>query len=1191
MRFWRRAPEPAPVDPDEDRQRSRTAEQWFEDGKKKFSDERYAQAAQAFERSTALAPDTPNGQYLLGASHFKLGDYHRALLPIAYCLSLAPDHVDAQHVFGVTLIRLGHHDRGYLHLARAAFLGHWQARQMLSDADTDFCRQCGTAVLASNHDEPVQCASCGGTGVVLRWRQAAQHTRTTDPARFGTRGALHELRSVIIDSTDHTAFDATISMYQVVLDGSAGHPDEHLLHADLGRTYLLRHRRTGVRTDLDEAITHLEHAAAAAAEGSTEQALTSSDLGIAYRERHRQTGAIADLDRAIQYHEQRLRGVALGSSDGVRNSSNLGMALLSRYLHGGAEADLSSAIGHLEQAVMGAEDDDVASISANLGSAYLARYERFGAAKDLDQCIALLERAVAATTPADVMYATRSTNLGNALRRRFQIGAATDDLDRATDCYQRAVAATPHRHHARPIRLANLAVVHRDRFGVSGLLADLDQAIDYHQQALTAMPDIHAERHGLLLSLGHARQSRFHASAAPGDLRAAIENYREARTLLPEDHPHRFGVTNDLGNAYLDLFNATGGSATQVLRQAIDLLENSVATGPDGHPALASVLCNLGSAYTMRFDHGGSIDDLRQAISILERAARDTGPGGPRTVVIGNLASSYRLAIDTGLSIGSDRLRALVDQLAVVNELPQDRVRAHRSVGVLADMLSEHEIAVNQFDAAVRLLPSVIPKAAPRADQEQRFRQHLGLNLDLTSEAVAAHCALDDPIGAVEAAEQSRGILLGSALDARTDLFGLDRDRPELAAELRRILDLVNSPDPPADTAPVDVIQRSRTRQRWWVDLEALLVEIRGYPGLERFLLPPELTELRCAAAGGAVVLVNSGRRRSDAIIVPADSDPILIPLPALTAADVRSYAIDLHDATTAGAHAGLTRSLRRQRVVSEILGWLWDTVVEPISAVLATQFEAGQQKPRVWWLPTGLLGLFPLHAAGHVGGACALDHCVSSYTPTLRALAHIRSRPPSNYRRQLTVALERTPGLPDLPGTVAEITQLLAGDAGASALIDQDATIGGVVTALHTVDWVHFACHAYADLTTPSLSGLLLQDGTLTVTDISRLRLDGAELAYLSACSTAHRGWDHVEESIHLASAFHLAGFRHVVASLWPLDDAVAAQAATDFYRHLPPPADATETADVLNRVTRELRERFPNRPDMWASLIHSGP
>jgi hypothetical protein len=80
---------------------------------------------------------------------------------------------------------------------------------------------------------------------------------------------------------------------------------------------------------------------------------------------------------------------------------------------------------------------------------------------------------------------------------------------------------------------------------------------------------------------------------------------------------------------------------------------------------------------------------------------------------------------------------------------------------------------------------------------------------------------------------------------------------------------------------------------------------------------------------------------------------------------------------------------------------------------------------PRVWWMPLGLLGLFPLHAAGHSGEAGALDRVVSSYTSTLRVLAHTRGRPPAVTRRQLVVALEHTPGLPDLPNTVAEAVGL----------------------------------------------------------------------------------------------------------------------------------------------------------------------
>ncbi|MFF0863812.1 CHAT domain-containing protein [Nonomuraea sp. NPDC003560] len=101
---------------------------------------------------------------------------------------------------------------------------------------------------------------------------------------------------------------------------------------------------------------------------------------------------------------------------------------------------------------------------------------------------------------------------------------------------------------------------------------------------------------------------------------------------------------------------------------------------------------------------------------------------------------------------------------------------------------------------------------------------------------------------------------------------------------------------------------------------------------------------------------------------------------------------------------------------------------------------------------------------------------------------------------------------------------------------------------------------------------------------------MDQAELAYLSACSTAFSGIFHANESIHLASVFQMVGFRHVVGSLWPLDDATAAAVAREFYRGLPGP-DADDAARVLHRVMRDLRRTHPDRPDLWAALVHHGP
>jgi len=44
-------------------------------------------------------------------------------------------------------------------------------------------------------------------------------------------------------------------------------------------------------------------------------------------------------------------------------------------------------------------------------------------------------------------------------------------------------------------------------------------------------------------------------------------------------------------------------------------------------------------------------------------------------------------------------------------------------------------------------------------------------------------------------------------------------------------------------------------------------------------------------------------------------------------------------------------------------------------------------------------------------------------------------------------------------------------------------------------------------------------------VAKVGQLDVPEAELAYLSACSTGDSGRQHADESIHLASAFWLAG------------------------------------------------------------------
>ena len=156
--------------------------------------------------------------------------------------------------------------------------------------------------------------------------------------------------------------------------------------------------------------------------------------------------------------------------------------------------------------------------------------------------------------------------------------------------------------------------------------------------------------------------------------------------------------------------------------------------------------------------------------------------------------------------------------------------------------------------------------------------------------------------------------------------------------------------------------------------------------------------------------------------------------------------------------------------------------------------------------------------------------------------------------------------------------------------------TRGTVLAALPSHRVAHFACHGYVNWDNPAASRLLLYDhhtAPLAVADISARQLTGG-LAYLSACDTAVTNPTLTNEAVHITAAFHLAGYQHVIGTLWPINDTVARDLACDVYRHLTQhgttPPDISRTAQALHDATRRLRARYPATPTLWAAHTHTG-
>jgi CHAT domain-containing protein len=177
-------------------------------------------------------------------------------------------------------------------------------------------------------------------------------------------------------------------------------------------------------------------------------------------------------------------------------------------------------------------------------------------------------------------------------------------------------------------------------------------------------------------------------------------------------------------------------------------------------------------------------------------------------------------------------------------------------------------------------------------------------------------------------------------------------------------------------------------------------------------------------------------------------------------------------------------------------------------------------------------------------------------------------------------------PRIPQLPGAEREARQVAARLA-APPLLGRDARAGRVLTRMRTADLIYLATHAVASPVRPLDGSYLLMAGPpsqwLNAWMLQRLKLE-AQLVVLSACDTG-LGQSLRAGIIGLARAFHKAGVRRIVMSLWKVDDEATQTLMTSFVGHLAkePPAGA------LRQAMLELRRT--GAPMLhWASFMVLG-
>lgn len=569
-----------------------------------------------------------------------------------------------------------------------------------------------------------------------------------------------------------------------------------------------------------------------------------------------------------------------------------------------------------------------------------------------------------------------------------------------------------------------------------------------------------------------------------------------------------------------------------------------------------------------RYESEHSATDLDEAVQVARQALGAIEKENPERASFCNgfgtsLAERYMLAGDI-----SDLTEATVlfqSSLLQSNAPARDRIVSAGAIIYHSPSLFQ---AYNAAVLAVSLIPRLTTRLLDSADKLNMLISVVGLASEAASAALEAGKTPSTALGRLE---QGRGVLQISPDEVQADIIDLREKYPEMEPQFFSLLNEVEEPkDPNIAMSPGEQSLQIQGSQELERKVNDLVVEIRKLSGFRDFCSLMSESELSAAAKFGPIAVINVTYYRCNALLI--------------TERGVQSLALtnvcgeDIEDKAEEG-NPGSTR----------ILEWLWDTIAEPVLNALGfAQAPSDGNWPRMWWIPTGSLSQFPLHAAGYHGASSktVLDRVVSSYASSIRAILDTRQRSlaSSATPQALLVAMEHTPEHNPLPFTTQEVA--VVKDICKSMPLEpiepgrykQDIT-----QHLPHCEIFHFAGHGFTDKDHPSNSCLVLEDSTqdpLRVADLLDMRLQEHPpfLAYLSACGTGrikHEGF--MDESTHLISGFQLAGFRHVVGTLWEVNDEHCVDIARITYEGI---RDGKMTdksvSQGLHRATRTLRDRW---------------
>jgi tetratricopeptide (TPR) repeat protein len=797
---------------------------------------------------------------------------------------------------------------------------------------------------------------------------------------------------------------------------------------------------------------------------------------------------------------------------------------------------------------------------------------------------------------------------------RFCQRGREDDLDKALELSVIALESMSEKHKHLEDCLSMLASINGQLYERQQELRYLNEGLRLSKAALDSRGKTGktpSEIVKLLLARSNLLGLDSIRASKKESLDEAIRCLGEAMALKPTDRSLRARLSYNLGRRHLERFRDFNRTSEIDLIESLKHHHRAVQLLSPGDYSYGQFLQGLAYAHLEKYERFLEWADLITAFRLAEQASTAAeGLQGLRADAFMQLARVLQRGFEaTGESSKLNGCIRLYEQAISLSEAPlMTRTFAAMFAGAAHFLEGNMGEARKTFVSAIDFLEKLNGQILSRDDQQFVLKAYGGLS------ATAAAITLEaggEPWEALQVLERGRGSILNISLDRRADLLELKEQSPALYREYMALRGLAS-----LDTASQNTTERSELgtgsallaimkSQKAKAELEKNIETELGIRLSYQLNSPEKFQKL---AELGPIIAFNATSFRCDAFIVTSQGVKA-VRLSGVRYEELETYAglLDGPDAIVEGSESD--RSSRNEKL-QQFLKWLWKYAVRPVLQELnLLSSSPPDDSPRIWWVTSGLLGLAPLHAAGipNKRGENTFDQVVSSYVPTLKALSEARkksSNVPLHGSSALIVTMPETEGYASLETSrdIEEISSPLRSAGRPDPEILETPSKAQVLSKLSKSNTVYFSCHGEVDQKDPANSGLLLKQGPdckperLTFRDLARLKNDSAKMACLLACSTAKNEDERLtDEMLHIVTGFQLAGFPHVIGSMWPVDDEIAialSEAFTERISKIDGDDNAIARAlhDSVNAKRRMGTRRVSRDVLGWAPFVHFG-